>query len=96
MARPRNLPSQENNLADVADINEDLRDTANQVYGTIDALDKKIAGHKIKLRSLSPNRLFLSNLRFESRGELEVTESDFKKPEVQRAIQLMLVELVDE
>lgn len=52
-------------------------------------------GDAVTLKNLSPNRLFLSNLRFSAKGILSISSKDFNKAEVQRAIQLKLLKVID-
>lgn len=57
-------------------------------------VEAKVKGDSVKVKSLSPNRLFLSNLRFPAFGILEISHSEFKKAEVKRAIELRLLKVV--
>jgi len=48
------------------------------------------------VKSLSPNRLFLSNLRWTSNGVLKLTKKELEIPQVKRAIQLNLIKIINE
>jgi Cdc6-like AAA superfamily ATPase len=50
----------------------------------------------IYLQSLSKNKLFISHLRIEPEGIVQIKASDLKDKRINRAIELRLVEIVSE
>ena len=95
MSRPKGSFNKIYRSDDTTQESEDLENDGSSLSADV---EKSFSENEelFTVKSLSPNRLFLANLRWTSNGVLQLTKKELEIPQVKRAIQLNLIKIINE